>query len=208
MYDLLPQLSRALTPLQYCYIYEIFYGLTGIGLKVALGIFYLRIAVERWQINVIRFILFGTVIFGSGCIFLVIFQCVPGTSSHSSATLPSFNADLCAVHTFWTIYPANDHCIPITPQNAITFTLNSMNAVADWILGTVPFFMVRGLNLSFATKMAVAGILAFAAVYVKAIHSPDNMSSHHARGSTGTIVRMKYVEDLTNGPEFLCKLDP
>jgi hypothetical protein len=70
------------------------------------------------------------------------------------------------VSTFWLVYPANDQCIPIPAQNGITFALNAMNACTDWILGTLPFFMVKNLNLSFSAKMLVAGILAFAAVYV------------------------------------------
>lgn len=41
-----------------------------------------------------------------------------------------------------------------------------MNACADWILGTLPVFMVKNLRLSLLTKVLIAGILAFAAVYV------------------------------------------
>ncbi|KAH7384401.1 hypothetical protein DE146DRAFT_636509 [Phaeosphaeria sp. MPI-PUGE-AT-0046c] len=163
--DLSPQALR--TALLYCYLYEIFYILVGVVLKISLGIFYLRIAVERWHVVLIKCIIFGSAGFGLVCLFLVIFQCIP-------------------VNTFWTIYPANDRCIPIPAQNGITFTLNALNACTDWILGTLPFFMVRHLNMSFSTKMLVGGILAFAAI-----------------GSTGTIVRMKYVKNLTNGPEFL-----
>jgi hypothetical protein len=80
-----------------------------------------------------------------------------------------------------------------------------MNACTDWILGTLPFFWVKNLNLSFATKMMVAGLLAFAAVFVLLVSISVTISSHFSSGSTGTIVRMKYVKSLTNGPEFLCK---
>jgi hypothetical protein len=80
-----------------------------------------------------------------------------------------------------------------------------MNACTDWILGTLPFFMVRRLNLSFSTKMQVAGLLAFAAVYVKFLLILNHLQLTYSSGSTGTIVRIKYVKNLTNGPEFLCK---
>jgi hypothetical protein len=112
------------------------------------------------------------------------------------------------VYTFWTIYPANDQCIPIPAQNGITFTLNALNACTDWILGTLPFFIVRSLNLSFRTKMMVAGLLAFAAVYAFPPRPSVLVSLHAPSGSTGTIVRMKYVKELTNGPDFLCKSHP
>jgi hypothetical protein len=77
------------------------------------------------------------------------------------------------VSTFWLVYPANDQCIPIPAQNGITFTLNALNACTDWILGTLPFFIVKNLDLSFPTKMLVAGILAFAAVYVMLLSAGD-----------------------------------
>jgi hypothetical protein len=68
----------ALILLQYCYLYEIFYVLVGVWLKIALGIFYLRIAIERWQILLIKFIILGSAGFGLVCLFLVVFQCIPG----------------------------------------------------------------------------------------------------------------------------------
>jgi hypothetical protein len=67
-----------LTLPQYCYLYEIMYILVGVSFKIALGIFYLRIAFERWQILLIKCVVFGSVMFGFVCIFLVVFQCVPG----------------------------------------------------------------------------------------------------------------------------------
>lgn len=70
---------RGLTCRQYCYLYEILYVLVGVALKIALGMFYLRIAIERWQILVIKAIVFGTAIFSVACLCLVIFQCIPGT---------------------------------------------------------------------------------------------------------------------------------
>jgi hypothetical protein len=52
--------------------------LVGVGLKIALGIFYLRIAIERWQIVLIKAIIFASAGFGVACLFLVVFQCIPG----------------------------------------------------------------------------------------------------------------------------------
>jgi hypothetical protein len=67
-----------LTLLQYCYLYEIMYVLVGVMLKIALGIFYLRIAIERWQIVLIKVIIIASGSFGVACVFLVVFQCIPG----------------------------------------------------------------------------------------------------------------------------------
>lgn len=183
-YSSLP--TSTLTSKQYCYLYEIFYVLVGVALKVALGIFYLRIAIERWQIILIKCIVIGASGFGVVCLFLVLLQCIPGKSFHSSRFTSLLPGALCGpclkwramsglkspiaykkpVNSFWLVYPSNDKCIPIPAQEGITYALNAMNACTDWILGTLPFFMVRHLNMSFRTKILVVGILAFAAVYV------------------------------------------
>jgi hypothetical protein len=56
--------------------------------------------------------------------------------------------------------------------------------------------------------MLVAGLLAFAAVYAFPPRPSVIVNLHAPSGSTGTIVRMKYVKSLTNGPDFLCKSHP
>lgn len=164
-----------LTLPQYCYLYEIFYVLVGVALKVAIGIFFLRIAIERWQLLLIKCIIFGCAGFGIVCLFLVVFQCIPSTITNPSTYMirrfvrgPILIKT--TVNTFWLVYPANNRCIPIPASNGITFALNAMNACTDWILGTLPFFMVRHLNMSFRTKMLVVAILAFAAVFVFPFH--------------------------------------
>lgn len=59
-------------------MHEIFYVLSGVALKIALGLFHLRIAIERWHILVIKMIVIGTTAFGVASFFIVVFQCVPG----------------------------------------------------------------------------------------------------------------------------------
>jgi len=52
--------------------------------------------------------------------------------------------------------------------------------------GTLPIFIIWGLEMKVKTKLLVAGILAFAAI-----------------GSTGTVVRMFYIHTLMDGSDFL-----
>jgi hypothetical protein len=87
---------------------------------------------------------------------------------------------------FWNNHPASDKCLSAGPTKGITYALAAVNAAADWILGTLPFFIVWDLQMKLKTKMLVAGILAFAAI-----------------GSTATIVRMFYIHTLMDGPDFL-----
>lgn len=63
------------------YLCELLYVLANCLLKISLGIFYLRVAVQRWQIWVIRILVVGTVFFGACYFFLTMFQCVPGKFS-------------------------------------------------------------------------------------------------------------------------------
>ena len=54
--------------------------LSNCTLKIALGIFYLRVAMKTWHIWSIRLLMSGTVLFGTVYFFLVMFQCIPGPS--------------------------------------------------------------------------------------------------------------------------------
>jgi hypothetical protein len=71
-----------------------------------------------------------------------------------------------SVSEFWNNHPASEKCIPKGPTLGITYALAALNAIADWALGLLPFFIVWGLEMKKKTKFLVAGILAFAAMYV------------------------------------------
>ncbi|KAF1845062.1 uncharacterized protein K460DRAFT_282288 [Cucurbitaria berberidis CBS 394.84] len=87
---------------------------------------------------------------------------------------------------FWENHPASKKCLPKGPTLGITYALAVVNAAADWAFGTLPFFIVWDLEMKLKTKLLIAGILAFAAI-----------------GSTGTIVRIFYINTLMDGPDFL-----
>jgi hypothetical protein len=69
-----------------------------------------------------------------------------------------------AVSEFWTNHPASSKCIPALPTIGLTYALGSVNAFADWALGTLPIFIVWHLKMAKKTKAMVVGILAFAAM--------------------------------------------
>ncbi|KAF3031873.1 hypothetical protein E8E12_001414 [Didymella heteroderae] len=152
---------------QFWYLCELLYILANCTLKFSIGYFYLRVAIQRWHVWTIRILMGGTILFSVVYFFLVAFQCTPPSE-------------------FWNNHPASDKCLPAGPTKGITYALAAVNAAADWMLGTLPFFIVWDLQMKLKTKLLVAGILAFAAI-----------------GSTATIVRMFYIHTLTNGPDFL-----
>ncbi|KAF2193688.1 hypothetical protein K469DRAFT_745185 [Zopfia rhizophila CBS 207.26] len=158
---------RARTALIFWYLCELFYVLSNCTLKISLGIFYLRVAMQRWHIMCIKILMLGTAFFGGCYFFMAMFQCIP-------------------ISEFWNVHPATNKCIPKAPTTGITYALSAVNAFADWAFGTLPIFIVWDLQMNIRTKILVVSILAFAAI-----------------GSTATVVRMRYIHTLTNGPDFL-----
>ncbi|KAF2621644.1 hypothetical protein BU25DRAFT_482616 [Macroventuria anomochaeta] len=152
---------------QFWYLCELLYILANCALKFSIGYFYLRVAVQRWHVWTIKMLMGGTILFSIVYFFLVTFQCIP-------------------VSEFWNNHPASDKCLSAGPTKGITYALAAVNAAADWVLGTLPFFIVWDLQMKLKTKALVAGILAFAAI-----------------GSTATIVRMFYIHTLMDGSDFL-----
>ncbi|KAH9862423.1 hypothetical protein J1614_011078 [Plenodomus biglobosus] len=90
------------------------------------------------------------------------------------------------ISDFWNIHPASSKCLPKDPTLGVTYALSACNTATDWAFGLLPISIVWGLKMKMKTKLIVAGILAFAAI-----------------GNTATIVRMKYLHTLVNGPDFL-----
>lgn len=140
---------------------------------------------KRWHIWAIKLLMIGTDIFGGCYFFLVMCQCTP---SKTSLTMNHYQFWICPVSEFWNDHPASGKCIAKGPTLGLTYALAAVNASADWAFGALPLFIVWDLQANRKIKALVGGILAFAAI-----------------GSTATIVRMKYIHHLVNGPDFLCK---
>ncbi|KAL2005112.1 hypothetical protein VTN00DRAFT_2962 [Thermoascus crustaceus] len=151
--------------LEYWFFCELFYVISACLLKVSIGLFLLRIAVKTPHVWILRLFMVGTVIFGMFYGFVVLFQCKP-------------------VDAWWTL--ERHGCMdPIIIVNA-TYAASALNAVADWTFGTLPIFIVWGLNMNKRTKKIAVGVLSFAAI-----------------GSTATVIRIPYVHALADVNDFL-----
>lgn len=113
------RLPRPLTLVQFWYICELFYVIASSTLKVAIGLFLLRIAVNRFHIWIIYFVNGASIVFGFAYLCVVTFQCSP-------------------IHTFWTIKPNNEHCLPRDTVANITYAASALAAIADWTFGAYP----------------------------------------------------------------------
>jgi hypothetical protein len=129
---------------QYWFFCEIFYTLSTAALKISIGLFLLRIAVDRIHIWIIRWIMILNVLFAVPYCLLVTFQCRP-------------------ISFWWDLNP--DHhgkCISPDVIMILTYVVSVLNSMADWTFGLLPFFIVRKLQMKKQTKILVISILAFA----------------------------------------------
>jgi len=114
-------------------------------MKVAIGLFILRVATKPLHIWIIRIVMAATVAFGGAFAFIVLFQCWP-------------------IYTFWTLNPDDGSCIAVDVLMGLTYGISALNVVADWTFAILPAFVVKDLQMSKRQKGLVAGILALAAL--------------------------------------------
>lgn len=160
--DLEPQ--NAEKALRFWYLAELFYVLSNCMLKIALGIFLLRVASKKAHIWIIRLLMLGTIVFGTSYFFLMLFQCSP-------------------ISQFWTASPSSPKCMDPKIITSTTYVASGITAFADWTFGILPFFIVWDLKMARKAKFMVAGILAFAAIgstatiiRIPSIHGLDETS--------------------------------
>lgn len=131
--------------LQFWYFCEIFYVLSTAALKVAIGLFLLRVASQRMHVMIIWAIMILASVFGGAFFFVIVFQCWP-------------------ISDWWDLNPAHKNCINPDIIIGLTYGVSALNVIADWTLGILPIFIVKDLQMSHRQKRLVSVILAFAAL--------------------------------------------
>ncbi|KAK2045777.1 hypothetical protein LZ31DRAFT_615777 [Colletotrichum somersetense] len=164
--DMTPQ--RKVESLRLWWILELLNVCSTCLLKISVGYFLLRVAIERPHIWTIWALMAGTVVFGTAYLLMVALQCRPAA-------------------TYWEQGPRTpEKCWPRQIIYVMTIAATVINTSADFIFGTLPWFIVRSMNLPLGAKIAVVGILGLAAI-----------------GSTATIARAFYIPSLLEGENFL-----
>ncbi|KAL0932209.1 uncharacterized protein CTRU02_213162 [Colletotrichum truncatum] len=161
-------LQRKREALQLWWVLELLNVCLTCLLKISVGFFLLRVAIDRPHIWIIRILMLGTIFFGATYLLMVALQCRP-------------------VNTYWDQGPRTPgKCWPRQVIYVMTITATVINTSADFTFGTLPWFIVRSMNLPLGTKIVVVCILGLAAV-----------------GSTATIVRAFYIPTLLEETNFL-----
>lgn len=144
----------------YCYIW---YCWTMIFSKISIGIFLLRIIVERVQVWFIYGALAINVMTGLVFFFVTTLQCHP-------------------VSYFWHKEQPGT-CIPIGIIIALTYLYSSLNIICDFTFALLPIFIVRKLNMKRRMKVAIIPLLSMGCIassavvvrlfYVETFRNPD-----------------------------------
>jgi hypothetical protein len=138
--------ENAQIALRYWFFCEIFYTFATTVLKIAVGLFLLRITVHPVHIWIIRIIMSIGAVVGITYSCVVIFQCKP-------------------ISFWWDLHP--DHhgkCIPPELVMYFTYAVSGLNSFADWTFGILPIFIVKNLQMKRRVKIIVVSIIALAAV--------------------------------------------
>ncbi|KAK6069874.1 hypothetical protein SCUP234_10453 [Seiridium cupressi] len=177
--DLTPENnSRALN---FWFICEIFYVLTATSIKLAVGVFLIRLSVVRLHIWVLRVLMVGSVVLGTSYLFVVLFQCKP-------------------ISTFWTEAPGTPgKCLENNPVAITTYVASVINCLADWSFGILPMFIVWSLNMKKKLRIIVMCILGFASIgstatIVRMFYIPDMLNGQDFLWATTSFAIWSTVE--------------
>ncbi|KAI4731362.1 hypothetical protein E4T49_01066 [Aureobasidium sp. EXF-10728] len=132
--------------LMYWFFCELFYTLATSMLKISIGLFFLRIANNKWHILIIKAIMYASAVLGVTYFSIVLFQCHP-------------------ISFWWDLNPNHHgHCLSASVMADTSYVVSALNSCADWVFGILPIFIVKDLQMHRHQKAVVAVILGFAAV--------------------------------------------
>ncbi|KAK7985623.1 Integral membrane protein [Apiospora saccharicola] len=156
--------------------------------QVCVGIFLLRIAINRSHLLVLHILTWGTLVVGIPYAFLMALRCRP-------------------IDTFWNVSPQTPgQCWDYRLMGVLIHIASALNCFADWVFGVIPFFIVRSLNITRPTKALVAWVLCFAAMWVKTPLThlvAGHTDTVRYSGSIATIVRTFFLPRMLSVHDFL-----
>lgn len=170
---------------QYWWLCEVAYCWASVGCKVSVCIFLLRITVIRIHRWILYCISMVTIVCGIIFMMLMLLQCHP-------------------ISYFWDKVNQDGYCIDMKIIVIMTYIYSVAAATCDFTVGLLPIFLVKNLNMNKKAKIAVAGILGMACVYVSYM-TRSELSADISSASSAVIIRFPYVETFYD-PEFLCML--
>jgi hypothetical protein len=126
---------------------ESFYIWTVLFLKLSVGLFYLRLSVERWQKGIVWSLMVLSTTFSIALFFMIVFQCgVPDNM------------------VIFVVKKATKQCLSSKVVESVTYTHAAITAFTDWVFVILPFFILRKSNMQGREKIVVGVLMAFASI--------------------------------------------
>lgn len=166
---------------------EVFYTLSLISLKISLGIFFLRIMVDKYQKRLIWGVMISSTLVGIMLCFTAIFQCGFPVKSE----------------VYWQRRIA-DNCLSKPAILGFNYTHGLVNIVTDILLCLSPIPIIRMARLYSREKLVIYGIFIIATMLVH--FELAHTFTDWLRGCIGSIVRIFQVWVLVvDFLEFWCE---
>lgn len=132
-------------PSQYWYLCYPAYCLAMISAKISVGLFLLRVTVQRHYRRIIYLVMGLTVATGLVFFFVSVLQCHP-------------------VSYFWEKFTGSGTCVNIDIIIAVAFAYSAVASVCDFTFGLLPIFLVWNLHMAKNQKIMLIPILSMACV--------------------------------------------
>jgi hypothetical protein len=146
-----PCVATMLTSLlQFWWICYMAYSLTMIGAKVSVGLSLLRITPITRQKSrlIVHVVVYTSIVTGLAFGLLTTFECQP-------------------IDYFWTrAIGATGKCVSMDVIIAFTYVMSALYAACDFSFAIFPVFLIKDLNMSRGSKIALIPILSIACMYV------------------------------------------
>lgn len=127
--------------LQYIFASELLYVITMAITKVAIGVYFLRLANKLYQFWIIYSVMALALSVSSAYFIFVLLQCQP-------------------ISYFWNMFgDGTGTCLSTSTRANVTYAHAAMSAVTDWAYGTLPITFVWKVKMNPRTKLSVVLIL-------------------------------------------------
>lgn len=157
--------------LLYWWLGQNFYLVTAIIAKISIAMTLLRITPNKIHTVILYTISALTLLVGTMFVLVSIFECTP-------------------VDFFWNRLTKSGKCIDPNALVGIAYTASVVAAIADFVLGLLPCFIVWNLQMNWRTKIALAGIMGLGCIagatvivripYLSAYKHADFLHATHA----------------------------
>lgn len=138
--------EQAQTALHFWFMCEVFYTMSTSILKIAVGLFLLRITIVPLHIWIIRIMMLASAFLGTAYTLLVLFQCKP-------------------ISYWWDLSPdSQGTCLSASLVVIFTYIVSGLNSFADWTFGILPIFIVKDLQMKKRAKVIVSSVIGLAAM--------------------------------------------